>query len=234
MHKLSLIAALVIAVIPLLADAAQVATGRGGEEQIAVRGQTPDGCPSTSSPKKESVEGSWLALTGTAVVVTELFVLEGKVVSDNLAERNFFKGIPLRVGPVANARIDERHVNTPARTEHDIKLGSSLYRFIAWSSWGFAIKTISLDGKELITEVFGGNGNDIPTIAYAQERDDPDNELGSLALIRAGDFNGDGVVDLLLQYSAKEATGLMLWLSDPKTGKHFEPFVSATEYYDCG
>jgi hypothetical protein len=217
-----------------VAYSAEITTGRNDVEKLAARGQTTTGCPEKLSSEKEVVVGNWLALTDSEIVPTKLFVVGGKVISEKPAEKYYFKDIPVLRGPIGQARTSKRDVNTAARTEYDIELGKSHYRFIEWGAWGFALITLSPSGREEYSEVYGSESNAIPHEAYEVTTGQRDEyEPGTLQVLKAADFNGDGVIDLLLKYWSKEAGGLKLWLSDPKTGRHGEPFVSPTEYSDC-
>jgi hypothetical protein len=222
---LSILALLSCIGMPGLALPAEITTGEG---IIMVRGQTTSGCPEEPRPKREAIDGYWLALTETAIQPTRLW-LEAGITSDNPAERFFFKDIPLRAGPIAKARVKPRKVNNTARSEYDVAFGDARYRFIEWSGMSFALQTLSPTGKIVKTEVHGEEA--IPPRAYAVSAEGRDSYDGAVAIEFAGDFNGDRIVDFLLNYESKEAEGLILWLSNPKTG--CDSYISATGYSDC-
>lgn len=214
--------------------AAEITTGSNDPEKIVKRGQTTTGCPEPGAKTKEPIAGKWLALTDRAIQHTVPFVVNGRVTSNSRGEKYYFTNISLQVGPVPIATITKMRTGTTAPTEYDIKLNSSRYRFIEWGSFGFAIKTLSPLGRTLATEVYGSENQRIPREAYSLSKEGRDSyDPGWVEIERAGDFNGDGVLDLLLRYQSKEAEGLTLWLSDPGSGKHLEPIVAATAYGDC-
>jgi hypothetical protein len=214
--------------------AIEITTGRDIPEKIVERGQSPSGCPDSTSKRKERLSGKWLALTPTVVREAEPFVTANAVTSSKADERFYFTGVPLRVGEVQNATIKQMPTGTTARTEVEIRLGALRYRFIEWGAFSFALRTLAASGKNHSLEVHGAEGPSIPKEAYvatAEPRDGYD--AGTLEVIRAGDFNADDVVDLLLRYQSKEAGGLVLWLSNPESRRHMEPVVSPTWYGDC-
>jgi hypothetical protein len=231
---LSILALLSCIGVPGPAFPAEITTDDSG--MIVARGQTTSGCPEEPRPKREAIDGHWLALTETAIQPTQLWVAQAGVASDNSAERFFFKDIPLRVGPIAKARVKPRKVNTTARSEYDVAFGDARYRFIEWGGISFALQTLSPTGKIVKTEVHGEEA--IPPKAYAvsaenQDRYHDDGYDGRSGIEFAGDFNGDGIVDFLLNYWVSEASGLILWLSNPETGTRRDSYMSATQYFDC-
>lgn len=125
------------------------------------------------------------------------------------------------------SKVTKLRTGTAVRTEHDIVLNSSRYRFIEWGSWEFALKRLSTAGETL------AENQAIPRKAYfVSEKARDSDEPGWVKIERAGGFNGDGVLDLLLSYQSKAAVGLKLWLSDPKSGKPLAPILAVTAYSD--
>jgi hypothetical protein len=234
MKQLTLITVSIIS-MSSTTSAAEMTIGSGEDAVIVVRGQTASRCPTKQSGKKKlPVGGKWLALSSDEIRPTKLFVNSDGVSSNRSDESYFFRGIPILAGAVVNGRIDHRKINTSARSEYDITLGKQRYRFIEWGAIESALQLLSPEGKVTKTYFSDSETKTIPPHAYKISKEIRDNyEGGTMGLIRAGDFNGDGKVDLLIGYSVKEADGLMLWLSDPKTGNYVEPYASATEYGDC-
>lgn len=231
---ISTVVLIFVVLVPLSVFSAEITTGMNTPQKIVERGQTTSGCRESSSKIKKPVIGKWFALTDIVIRPTNLYVHHGKVVSNNPREKYYFKGIPFRIGKIVKARFTRRNINTTARTEYSIVLSNSRYRFIEWGASGYALITISPSGKKLRTEIYGTVNNIIPPEAYIVTKEPRDSyDPGGVRLVKAGDFNRDGIVDLLLRYWVKEASGLVLWLSDPKTKRHLEPFDSPTEYSDC-
>ncbi len=217
------------------AHASERASGGSEAQKMVVRGQTTSGCPEKPMRKRTALPGDWLALTETAVQPTRLWVDRARIVSERPSERYFFRDIPLGVGPITTARVKGLDVGSTARTEHDVALGNARYRFIEWGAFEFALVTLSSSGKATGAEFSHSEIKAIPPEAYSVTKEPRDiYEPGTLKILMAGDFNADGVPDLLLDYWSKEAGGLVLWLSDPRTGRHHAPFVAATRYSDCG
>jgi hypothetical protein len=220
------------------ASGIELTTGRDGPQQLAQRGQSPSGCPDTEAKGRFDLSGEWLSLTDTSIQSAKPFVLDNKITSSNSDEKYFVAGIPLRTGTTPSATVRPRQTGTTARTQYDIQLGPLQYRFIEWGAFAFALKRRTSSGAVESTEVYtliDDDGKDtIPKYAYAPNNKPRTNEdPGILKLLRAGDFNGDGVVDLLLYYESKEAGGLILWLSDPASKKHVAPIIVPTWYGDC-
>lgn len=210
-------------------------TAVSGDALIVERGQSPNGCPQKNSKRRTPLPGKWLALTPTAIHNANPFVVVNAVQSDKTDERFFFTGVPLKLGRIQIATITPIPTGTTARTEADIELGASRYRFVEWGGGAseFALIPLGPSGKKKSLDVLGSSSQSIPQDAYLVSAEVRDYGFGSLEVVRAGDFNGDGIVDLLLGYQTKEAEGLVLWLSDPVSKKHMEPLVSPTMYTDC-
>ncbi len=214
--------------------AMKITTGGDEKAKIVKRGQSPSGCPDTIAKTRSSLSGMWLALTPTEIRNAKPFVLGNAVQSNNSDERFFFTGVPLKVGPVQAAIVNSLKTGTTARTEVDIKIGVSRYRFVEWGAWEFALLTLGPSGNRVSIEISGSHSQSIPKEAYIASSESRDYDQGSMKVVQVGDFNGDGIVDLLLGYNAKEAEGLVLWLSDPMSKRHTEPITSPTAYFDCG
>jgi FG-GAP repeat len=196
----------------------------GGSKVLAERGQTIDGCPKQPTASKRPIAGKWLALTDKHIISTKLFVVKGRVVSDDPNERFYFKDIALRVGQYTPSQVKARPTNTTARTEYAFSFGGKSYRFTALS-------TVLPSGQTQLIQI--SRGDVIPREVYTASNTPREYDIGGMDVKRVGDFNGDGFPDLLLGYGSKEAGGLVLWLSDGKSGKYQEQIVSATEYSDC-
>jgi hypothetical protein len=202
-----------------------------GARAMAERGQFFTGCPAKSSDKTKNVVGKWLVLTEETIQPTKLFVVKGRVVSKAKNEKYFFRNIPLQTGKYAKAQVRKVRTNTTARTESIANLNGIKYRFVEWGAYDFAITKFSMDGTILKMEVFGPADKAIPAYAHEISKERRHEEHGVLQIIRAGDFNADGELDLLLQYTSR-ATGLVLLLSDRKAATYSE-LRRATYYHDC-
>ena len=60
--------------------------------------------------------------------------------------------------------------------------------------------TLGPSGNQKSLEIPGSSSQSIPEDAYLVSAEARDYGFGSLEVVRAGDFNGDGIVDLLLGY----------------------------------
>jgi hypothetical protein len=229
---------LLIASLGSLASAGiELTTGSGrGPQRLAESGQSPSGCPDPSLNSRAELDGKWLALTDTTLRRANPYVIDNQVTSGKSDEKFFFSEVPLHAGVVHVATTEPIRTGTTARTELEIKLGAARYRFIEWGAFTFALQTLTVSGGIKSTEVYSDVDSlqAIPKDAYVvTSRPRTSEDPGTLDLIRAGDFNNDGVVDLLLRYEDKEAGGLILWLSEPGSERHQAPIVSATWYGDC-
>ena len=204
MHHWSRLAWLLIGYVLISSKlhAMEITTGGIEPKQILERGQSPSGCSDKTSKGRLPLLGQWLALTPKAIQNANPFVIANAVKSSKSDERFFFTGIPLKVGPIQNFTVNHRLSGTTARTEADIKLGASRYRFIEWGGGAseFALMTLGPSGNQKSLEIPGSSSQSIPEDAYLVSAEARDYGFGSLEVVRAGDFNGDGIVDLLLGY----------------------------------
>jgi FG-GAP repeat len=209
----------------------EISTSGSGSMMLAERGQTIDGCPKQPKASKRPIAGKWLALTDKHIISTKLFVLNGRVVSDDPNERFYFKDIALKTGQYTPSQVKARPTNTTSRTEYSFSFGGKSYRFTEWGAFEFALSAVLPTGQTRLVQI--SRGDAIPSEAYTVSTTPREYDVGSMKLESVGDFNGDGYPDLLLSYGSKEADGLVLWLSNGKSGKYQEQIVSATEYSDC-
>jgi hypothetical protein len=215
--------------------ATEITAGSNDPPQIVERGQSPSGCSDKKSKRRLPLPGRWLALTPTEIRNSKPYVILNSVSSSKSDERYFVAGLPLKAGAIQTTTLQPRPSKSTARTEVDIKFGTSRYRFVEWGAWNFALIAVGPSGKKISIETSDPSNDSIPKEAYiasAQPRDIYD--VGAMTIVQAGDFTGDGVIDLLMSYQSKEAQGLVLWLSDPVSKRHSEPVTSPTAYFDCG
>ncbi len=202
-------------------------------QQIVERGQTLSGCSEPDAKGKIRVEGTWLALGNGEIKKVDLFTNKGLVDARKKDSQYFLNAIPLKEGKVTNASFSLLKINTEARTEYAVKMNSDRYKFITWGPSEFAVLKEQSNGK-FTAMPMQGSEHVIPKSAYKIIHSAPDpDEAKHVHIIRAGDFNGDGIVDFLLGYSAKEAEGVHLLLSDAKSGGYSRRITSATSYADC-
>jgi hypothetical protein len=228
------LAVLFASVVPTADAAIDLSTGGNDDSKIAERGQSPSGCREADSKQRMHLRGKWIALTPDSLQSTKPFVAKGTVRSADASEKFFFSGIPLQPGEVQNATVKPLRTGTTARTEAEIVLGESRYRFVEWGADGFALERLTPSSATVRLQVFGMQERRIPKEAFVKTQQPRDSyEPGTLKVVRAADLNRDGIVDLLLRYHSKEADGLVLWLSDSRSKRHRKPIYSATTYGDC-
>lgn len=217
-----------VAVLSVSANAATISTD--GPPYLAKVGQTIDGCSSDSPAEREDgpIEGNWFAFSGDAIAPAQPYAKGGRVLTNRKSDKILLQEVKLAGGRVELAKWSVIDTRNAARTETKIQFRQREYRLIAWGSESFALETV---GPKRTREYSDPSATEIPEYAFQPREPDHDYEPGGTAVESAGDFNGDGVLDVLYSYSVKEAEGLVLWLSTP-AGAH-ALFVSPTSYSDC-
>ena len=207
------------------------------QPKITVRGASPSGCDDSVSKHRQRLSGNWMALTDhphqPTIRTSRPWVENNQVLSRRQDEYYFFKNIALKPGPLNYASWQARPIGTTARKEFDITLGKARYRFITWGVESFALQAVLPNGTTRLISIHGDTDGKIPNAAYASSRAPEASDEGETGIAAIADFNGDGMLDILLSGSWKEAEVLILWLSDPVSRRHGIPISSATNFGDC-
>ena len=196
---------------------------------IAVRGQNDGGCATDQeSGPSAIVPGKWLAMSSRSIQPTILQKVKGVLRTENQDNEYFFNNLSLTTGEIDFATVKVKSTSRYFLEEW----------FISWRGRHFIFRKLGFDFE--LTEhsktgrIISRKGR-FPSQANLRNAvEEYDSEYGEwLSVKRAGDFNGDGRLDLLLSYREKEAHGLALQLSDKRSGSFVEVANSPTEFTDC-